>query len=106
MSCDEAWNNIKQLCPVADFKPGDGVGEVYVDLPSILYAGAGNMYQVTAPRGGSHSEAAEKTWARLMQLNDSEQLYRDLGPAKSLSGRRYELVHWDGTNWIATGVDD
>jgi len=103
---DEIWNAIRQLCPSAEFKQGDHLGETYVSLPGIRYPGAGAMCEISLQAARNHQDAAVKIWSRLMELNALEPLYRDLGPAKSLSGRRYELVHWDGTHWVNVGFDE
>jgi hypothetical protein len=106
MTFEETWNAIKQLCPSAEFKPGDHYGEMYVYLPGIRYPGAGAMCDVTSAGSRSQQEAAARIWARLMDLNALEPLYRDSGPAESLSGRRYELLRWNGATWESVGFDE
>ena len=106
MTFDEIWSAIKQLCASAEFKQGDRLGETYISLPGIRYPEAGAMYEISLQAAHTHEDAAAKTWAKLMELNAIEPLCRDLGPAKTLSGRRYELLRWDGSNWIGMGFGE
>jgi hypothetical protein len=106
MTFEQKWKAIQQLCPAAEFKPGDHIGKTYVFLPGISYSGAGAMCVIAPGAGRNHEEAAAKCWEKLIELNASDPLYRDLGPGQTLSGRRYQLLRWDGTNWVGVGFDE
>jgi hypothetical protein len=103
MTSDQMWAAIQGLDPAAELRFEPPVW--CVRLPAVVYEALNDMCTVASPQAHSKDQAIERMWARLTSLQESSSLHRDLGPAQTASGHRYEEVRWNGSEWTRIGID-
>lgn len=102
MTSDQMWLAIRDLDPAAELRFEPPVWSVR--LSAVVYEALNAMCVVASPQAHSKDQAIELIWAQLESLQESSSLHRDLGPAQTFSGRQYEEVRWNGSEWTRIAI--